>query len=366
MNTSVELTPYLERLDSLIDPDHVKHTSDLHENAFAYRPVDHIPTNIIYPVSNDEWPSFTYQEIFDDPAKMLLSELASAYAGARIKDDRLYGIRANYGTGILSSLFGCETRTFDDTLPIGLRLSADKLEKVLDAGIPDVHSGLCGRALETVAYFREVLKPYPKLSKYIGSQMLDIQGPFDNATIIWGSDLYLAVLDEPEKVDRILGMVTQTIKALVIEHRRIDGMSLYEHDGDWNWLGGLCIRNDSSINLSGTQYRDLVKKYDASLINWVGGWIHFCGKAHQWWEDLLDIDGLKGVNPYQGEFYDLPDMYDKCRQAGVAIVQWTIPLDRRSGELVRTGFSHSVFARDYDDAVRMRDEIHKCNYPISK
>ena len=35
----------------------------------------------------------------------LLNELAAVYAGAKLKDDRLYGIRANYGTGIIASLF---------------------------------------------------------------------------------------------------------------------------------------------------------------------------------------------------------------------------------------------------------------------
>lgn len=362
MNTVVELNPYLEKLEEIIDTGHVNRTSELQRQTFSFQPVNHIPTQINFPVDSEEWPVFSHQEIFDDPAKMLLSELESAYAGAKLQDDRMYGIRANYGTGIISSLFGCETRTFEDTLPIGLHLSADKLNAVLDAGVPDVHTGLCGRALETIAYFRETLKPYPKLSKYIGSQILDIQGPFDNATIIWGSELYLAVLDEPEKVHKLLDIVTQTIRSLVIEHRKIDGMPIIEHSGDWNWLGGLCVRNDSSINLSGQQYRDIVKQYDTSLISWIGGWIHFCGKAHQWWEDMLDIPGLKGINPYQGEFYNLPEMYEKCRNTKTAIVQWTVPLNTESREIIRTGLSRIASAPDLETALRMRDVLHKTGH----
>jgi len=362
MNTEVEIAPYLEKLEQVIDPEHINRTSELQKRAFAFEPIDHIPTHIEYPISQDEWPSYTHQEFFDDPGKMLVYELGNVYAGAKLQDDRLYGIRANYGTGIVSSLFGCDTRTFDDTLPIGLHLSTDKLEAVLEAGVPDVHTGLCGRALQTVAYFRDALKPYPKLSKYIGSQLLDIQGPFDNATIIWGSELYLAVLDEPEKVSRLLDIVTQTIRNLVIEHRKIDGMSTTEHTGDWNWLGGLCIRNDSSINLSGNQYRELVKPCDTELLSRFGGWIHFCGKAHQWWEDLLDIPGLKGINPYQGEFYKLPDMYKKCKEAKVAIVQWTVPLDPESRDLVRTGLSRIAYAPDYETALKMKEQLYRTGH----
>lgn len=362
MNTEVEIAPYLDKLEQVIDPEHIKRTSELQRRAFAFESIDHIPTHINYPISPDEWPAYTHQEIFSDPGMMLLNELSGVYASAKLQDDRLYGIRANYGTGIVSSLFGCDTRTFADTLPIGLHLPADKLDAVLEAGVPDVHSGLCGRALQTVGYFRDALKPYQKLSEFIGSQILDIQGPFDNATIIWGSELYLAVLDEPEKVDRLLDIVTQTIRLLVTEHRKIDGMPIDEHTGDWNWLGGLCIRNDSSINLSGKQYSELVKPYDSSLLSWIGGWIHFCGKAHQWWEDLLDISGLKGINPYQGEFYKLPEMYEKCKEARVAIVQWTVPLDTESRELVRTGMSRIAYAPDYESAIRMKEHLYKTGH----
>lgn len=362
MHTAIELTPFLEKLESMIDPGQIEYVSELQKKAFSFDKVDHIPTHIEYPLDSDEWPAYSHQEIFDDPGKMLLNELRSAYAGLKLRDDRLYGIRANYGTGIIASAFGCQIRSFDDTLPIGLHLEKTDLEAILDSGVPNVYTGVCGRALDTVEYYRSVLEPYPLLTKHIGSQMLDIQGPFDNATIIWGSDLYLAVLDEPDKVDRLMDIVTQTIKSVVMEHRRIDGRSVYEHDGDWNWLGGLCIRNDSSVNLSGSQYRELAKKHDAELLGEFGGWIHFCGRAHQWWKDLLDIKGLRGINPYQGEFYDLAGMYNDCKRSGIAIVQWTVPLDKASRELIDTGMSRLVYAPDYETARTMLDRLHSTGH----
>jgi len=356
-----DIVPYLEKLERLINLEHVRRTHELQQRAFAFAPVDHVPTMIIYPTPPEEWPDYGFQEFFDDPGKMLLHELRDVYAGAKLGDDRLYGIRANYGTGIIASLFGCRTVTFDDSLPIGLAVPAEQLERIFDAGIPPLrggpHSGLLERALDTTAYYREMLAPYPKLTALVGAQMLDIQGPFDNATIIWGSDLYYAFFDAPEKLHTLLGLVADTILAVVAEHRRVDGSSLDEHGGQWNHLGGVCVRNDSSINLSTRQYVQYVKPYDERVLAPYAGWIHFCGKAH-WWQALLDIPNLKGINPYQGEFYDLYSMVETCERAGVAIVQWTTPLDARCRERIRTGFSRIFWAQDYEDACRARDRLH--------
>ncbi|MGC9349422.1 MAG: hypothetical protein ACP5JG_14885 [Anaerolineae bacterium] len=359
--TEAEITPYLEKLEGVLDADHVARTRELQRRAFAFEPVDHVPTMIIYPLPSEEWPSYDFQEIFDDPGKMLLHELRDVYAGARLGDDRLYGIRANYGTGIIASMFGCRTVTFEDSLPIGLAVSDDRLDRILDGGVPPLrggpHSSLIERALDTVAYYREMLAPCPKLSSLVGSQMLDIQGPFDNATIIWGSDLYYAFYDAPDKLHRLMEIIADTILAVVEEHRRVDGSSPYEHGGQWNYLGGLCVRNDSSVNLSAQQYTEFVQPHDQKLLEPYGGWIHYCGKA-DWWQALLSLRNLKGANPYQGEFYDMIPMYEAHEEAAVPIVQWTAPVDEACRERIRTGFSRVFWAEDYDEARRARDHLH--------
>ena len=57
---------------------------------------------IHYDVPDDEWPTYDFNEIFKGREKMLLSELKNVYTGAKLKDDRLYEIRANYGMGIIA------------------------------------------------------------------------------------------------------------------------------------------------------------------------------------------------------------------------------------------------------------------------
>lgn len=360
---SPNVTPYLERLEDMIDLDHVARTQELQRRAFAFEPVDHIPTAVHYSVPEDEWPRFTFQEIFDDPAKMLLGQLHDVYLGAKLRDDRLYGIRANYGTGIIASIFGCSTVTFEDSLPIGLAVSRERLSEILAGDVPDIADGayrklpLLSRALDTVAYYREALRPYPRLSAAVGSQMLDIQGPFDNASIIWGSSIFAAFYEAPEQVVKLMQAVASVILAVVREHRRIDGCPPNEHDGAWNYLGGVCVREDSCINISPRHYRQMVRPVDVGVFAPYGGYIHFCGRA-AWWRDLLTIPGLRGINPYQGEFYDLASMYETCEAARIAIVQWTKPVDAANRERIRTGFSRIVWAEDYDAARQLMDRLH--------
>lgn len=359
--TEAEMAPYLEKLEAILDPDHVARTQELQQRAFAFEPVGHVPTMIAYPIPDDEWPVYGFQEIFDDPGKMLLHELRDIYAGAKLADDRLYGIRANYGTGIIASIFGCRTVTFDDSLPIGLSVDDEQRRRILDDGVPPLrggpHTNLIERALDTVAYYREQFAPYPKIASLVGSQMLDIQGPFDNATIIWGSNLYYAFYDAPEQLHRLMEIITGTILAVVEEHRRIDGASPYEHGGQWNYLGGLCVRNDSSVNLSAQQYAEFVQPHDQELLNPYGGWIHYCGKAN-WWRTLLELSNLKGANPYQGEFYDMLTMFEAHEAAGVPVVQWTAPVDEACRERIRTGFSRVIWAQGYEAACRAKEHLY--------
>jgi hypothetical protein len=248
--------------------------------------------------------------------------------------------------------------SFQHSLPTALPIPPERRARILEGGIPDLHAGVLGRAMETVEFFRDALRPYPKLFRVVGPSLLDIQGPFDNASLIWGSDIYYDFFDSPERVRTLLQLVCETISAVVREHRRIDGCPLREDFGDWGFLGGICIRNDSSINLSGEQYATHVKPHDARLLGEFAGSIHFCGRAHQWWKMLLDIPGLRGINPYQGEFYDLLEMYATCADARVPIYQWTRPLDARCRERIRTGFSRITSAPDFDSACRLRDRLH--------
>lgn len=354
---------YLEKLELMLDEKHIKETMELQKKTFNFEKVERIPSLIFYNIEEDEWPAYNFKEIFDDRDKMLLNELKLVYCAAKLKDDSLYGIRANYGTAIIASIFGCPVHTFEKMLPCGTAVGdINKIMKIVESGVPDIYTGICRKALETVSYFRHVLGDYPILNKYVGSFLLDIQGTFDNASIIWGSDIFLGVIDEPELVQQLMGVIAKTIKEVVLEHRKRDGVDVHEDQGFIRFMGGICLRNDSCINLSGEMYEQYVKPYDQSLLDEFTGNIHFCGKAHQWWERLMNMKGLKAINPFQSEFYDLKYMYPICEKNKVAIYNWTSPISGEEKELITTGLNRLVWASNYNEAREKLDKVHKTGW----
>ncbi len=70
---------YLDLLESMIDLKHIEATRALQQKTFSFQKVDHIPTVISYPVPDDEWPAFNFEEIFHNQEKMLLNELHQVF-----------------------------------------------------------------------------------------------------------------------------------------------------------------------------------------------------------------------------------------------------------------------------------------------
>ena len=79
-------------------------------------------------------------------------------------------------------------------------------------------------------------------------------------------------------------------------------------------------------------------------------------------EKLLNIPGLKGINPYQGEFYDLYEMYEICEVAQIPIIQWTTPVNIRCRERIKTGFSRILQVEDFVMAQRVRDRLYETGH----
>jgi hypothetical protein len=347
-----DLTRYLEKAEAAIDPVHLDQVARLHAACWNYQPIHHLPLVVL--CQPPDWPSLDFQQIQDDPDAMVLSELSRAYAGCLLKDDRLPSVRANYGTSIIPSLFGCQVRTFGDNLPVAMPLhDTDRIRALLDAGIPDLRTAQGGKVLDMVVRFKEVFAPYQRLSRHVHIDLADIQGPFDAAEVIWGSDIFLAMYDEPLLVEAFLGLVTETIRRFILAHERLDREGFDGQCSCWGSLGRVCVREDAAVNLGLEHYERFVKPPTQRLLDEFGGCIHWCGDAKAWWRSLIGLRRLSAINPFQGEFYDPVGMHHACRKAGVSIFQWTTPLGRDAQEAIRTGVSLMAFAPDLEAARRL-------------
>ena len=324
-------TKYLDDLESRIDADGEAAVLEQWKRFLN----DEIKTGVFSPVrpyrapAKTEWPRITVNTAINDFDQMLLAQLVGCsgsveHGGA----GRILDVRANYGTGILSSVFGAKIFWMDDaldTLPTSEPIpgGADAIKRLLDAGIPDLDAGFGGRTLEMGRRFVAAFAPYPNISKWVRIYHPDIQGPMDVAELVWGSSIFYELVDQPELAHDFLELVTQTyIKYLrawnAIVAPAADGVASH-----WGLLhkGAIMLRDDSAMNLSGEMFEEFVRPYDQRLLDeFGGGAIHFCGHGDHFVPSLTQMRGLYSINMSQPHLNDMERIYQHTVDKGVTII----------------------------------------------
>lgn len=329
---------YLARLNGVVDPDHVMRSEERMLAATRYEPVERLPMVVQCPV--DGWQTFTYREGFEDPAKMLVNELASVWAGAQVRDDRAYTVRANFGVGGMASMFGCEVRLTDDnTMPWFFPLEDGELDRVLDAGEVDIEAGLGTRVFDTERFYIEALSRHEALARTVRIYVSDTQGPFDTAHLVMGHKIYTEVYDNPARVHRLLELVTDAYIRFTRVQRELIG-----EFGDTSFHSGLRIRgavricDDSGTNLSSEFYSEFCKPYNERILaEFGGGWVHYCGGGHQILSEVLSTEGLTGINFGNPERQDIASICKEAASGGTAVLGW--PTAFPAPEWVVTGMT---------------------------
>lgn len=335
-----DLHQRLKELDAIVTPAHVAESERLIEDAMSYRELPDLP--VIDASGAKGWQTFPYSEAFHDIEKMLVNELAGVYTGAKLRDDRMYTIRANYGVGTVASMFGCEISLTMNNMPWCEALSERQLLEALDRGVPDVTAaGLGPRVLETERFYLETLARYPNLSKAVRVFICDTQGPYDTAHLVMGHRIYTEMYDNPDLVHRLLDLVTQTYSRFTQVQKELIG-----EGNDWSFhsmtkvRGGVRICEDAPTNISPSAYLEFCRPYnERALAEFGGGWIHYCGRGHQILPHILDTPGVYGVNFGNPEMQDLSALYAEARKRGIGIISWNRPLAEEDRKHIRTGVS---------------------------
>jgi hypothetical protein len=352
---------YLEKLDKIVDPKRQQVVENLVRRAVAYEPVEYLPLTVHCPLF--DWPSFTYQETFEDKDKMLLAELASIWIGAHIRDDRVFTVRANYGVGAIASMFGCKIHlSNENAMPWVEHLDDATLDEVLDSGEISINSGLGERVFETQRFFIDMLSKYENLAKCVHIYLSDTQGPFDNAHLIMGHKIYTELYDKPERVHRLLDLVTETyIRYTKAQKELVGEFGDYTYHSQMIVRGAVRICDDSGINLSPDLYEEFCEPYNERIFAEFGsGWIHYCGKGYHILPIVLSTKGITGINFGQPEYQDLEAVYEAAAPKRVAILGW---IGRaRVPEWIKTGITIIDNAPDPKSALAMVEQYRPVNY----
>ena len=345
------LQQYLAKFERMLDPGdvpipHYRCVERAYCQVFAWEEPDELPYtwSDLPPIQDEDWPDFPYNDTFADREKMLLAQLRAPFLHYQAGDYHPLAIcdgyiAANYGTVILPSIFGAEWQLTETSMPWAHHLpSRDAIRALIDRGVPDFSAGLGAACLETAAYYREQLAPYPKLAQETCVYHPDLQGPFDVAHLLWGPDIFLALYDCPEMVHELLDLVTRTYIAWLGRWKEAvgEGNDLTAH---WALMmrGGAMVRDDTPVMLSRAQYLAFVRPYDQMILDAFGGCIHFCGSGDPFVGPMTESQNLYGIHSSQPELNDMETMWRVTRERRIVLLglgEEYVPADTRTGVTV--------------------------------
>jgi len=351
----------LDHLEERIDLAHVERVRARHLAALQYEALDIPPVVCYLPYEGhpydgrhgdgQEFEPYPHPEAFADPAKMMVNELlvgfTSIYHAVDLGDDTPYCLRPNLGIGIIASMFGAEIKLVGNEMPWVIPFgNRSELQTIVDAPLPDVRSGLGQRVIDQYDYFHHVLSDYPSCQTAFEITLPDLQGPFDTAELLWGSEIFLALYTEQDLVRELLSKITEQMLAVYrfLQDKVRDSLNPgFHHQHATGVKGNLLIRDDSPILISPRLYKEIVAPFDARLASELGGvGIHFCGDGGHQVDNMLAIPGLECLDFGQAEKNDLDAIYAKASAQQVPLVRLTVPDVGETAKSVRDRFPLGV------------------------
>lgn len=323
-----KLQLYLEDLENRIDADEEERlASNWLKFANGEWPLNYFkPKRKKKSESCLKWPKVRINDALDNYDAMIYHELCRANEQLRDGGGELLSFRSNYGTVILPSLFGAEIcfMPYDnDMLPSSKPLN-NAIETIKDALSKSINvkSGYALKPFEAAERLKDVLKDYPKLSKYLYIYTPDTQSPAAILEALLGTDYYYAFYDAPDLVSESLELITH----IFIEYIRAwhDSFPPFDdsHQVDWGMLhkGHCLIRDDAATNISAQLFKEFLFSHEQRIFDELnGGAYHFCGHGDHLAPHFSELNGLYAVNLSQPELNDMNIIYKNTIQKNIPI-----------------------------------------------
>jgi len=290
------------------------------------------------------WPHVPVNDALDSYEAMALQQLEGCSSALAHGTGAVMAVRCNYGTGIIPTIFGAELFVMDaetDTLPTSIPLgglsstnlaeslgkagetrAAEAVKAILLRGIPDLDIALGGKVFEMAKYYHEIFAPYPKIRRYVHLYHPDMQGPMDVCELLWGSSLFVALIEVPDLAKQLLALVTDTY---IVYMNAWTELVPFEGDNAVHWSlvhrGNIMLRDDSAMNLSPRMFDRFIKPYDGRLLKTLGGGaLHFCGRGDHYIASASTMEGLTAINMSQPDYNDMDVIFDHTVDKGLNII----------------------------------------------
>ncbi len=237
----------------------------------------------------------TVRERLQDSKKFLAAQLEEIQGQIAFRGDFVPALCPTLGVIAIPSAFGCEVVWWENDFPSVRPLIGDDPMRIYDLSKPKLTSGVLGRILDYTRFFIEQTGgQYPV-------RLADVQGPLDNAALIFGHTNFLeAVISSPLEVHHLLQMITDFMIEFIRAQRDLVKTCGVEFvpSGFQPWIpdgSGISIANDAGVMLSPALHDEFSVPYINQLSSAFGGvYIHSCGN----WTHL--IPSLKKVRELNG------------------------------------------------------------------
>lgn len=261
-----------------------------------------------------------------DPDKFLAAQLEEIEGQSRLRGDLVPALCPTLGVIAIPSAFGAEVVWWENDFPAVRPLIGDDIDAVRRLRRPLTSDGQLGRIL---AYTRIFLD---RTEGRVPIRLGDIQGPLDNAALLFGHTSFLeALLTAPREVHRLLDMITDLMIEFATAQREIVRAAGAEFvpSSFQPWIPdgrGLSVANDVAVMLSPGLHDEFGVPYLNRLSDAFGGvYIHSCGDWTHLFPSLEKVRVLRGL-----EFGGSEAPYDKVltRFGGRTVLACRVGLNR--------------------------------------
>lgn len=235
----------------------------------------------------------TVRERLLDPEKYVAAQLHEIAAQSRLPGDFVPSLCPSLGVVAIPSAFGCEVVWGKNDFPAVKPLIGRNAQKVREIETPGVRDGLLGRILDYTRLFRRAR------GGRLPIRLTDIQGPLDNAALIWGHTPFMeALVTHPADVHRLLGKITDLTIAFV-EAMSAEAGSDFVPSLFQPWMPGglgLSVSNDECVMISAAMHDTFHLPCLNRLSDAFGGlYIHSCGNWEHQVGSIEKVHNLRGV-----------------------------------------------------------------------